>query len=105
MKNFIKFSFAAIFALILLAACSSEESNPLDPDNGGGDPDPVINTPKYMRIESIRVTNFSTTKPNGDKWDYHIFSNSPTRGPWVRKSDFNTSDTAAISSSSIHCFP
>jgi len=81
MKNLIKPLFTIIFATILLIGCSIED-NPLqatDPGNGGGDP--VINTPIYMRVESITVTRFPGLKPNGDKWDYHVFPNSPTRRP------------------------
>ena len=78
MKNLLKLSFAIIFAAILFAGCSSED-NPLDPGNGGGDP--VIKTPRYMRVESITVTRFPELKSNGDKWDFHVFTNSPTRRP------------------------
>ncbi len=81
MKKVIKFFFIMISAAILFTACSNED-NPVVPDPGnGGDPGPTINTPIAMRITSIAVTNFPTTKPNGDKWDYHVFSNSPTRRP------------------------
>lgn len=81
MKNLIKLSFIMILATVLFTACSTEE-NPIaavDPGNGGGDP--VINTPKYLKLTSIILTSFPLTKPNGDKWDYHVFSNSPTRRP------------------------
>ena len=78
MKNLFKLSFAIIFAAVLFTACSSED-NPIAPGNGGGDP--VIKTPRYMRVESITVTRFPLLKSNGDKWDYHVFTNSPTRRP------------------------
>ncbi|MDH3267428.1 MAG: hypothetical protein OEM46_01100 [Ignavibacteria bacterium] len=95
MKHFLKLSFALLFAVILFAACSTED-NPIapgDPGNGG-DPDPIINTPVAMKIESISVTNFPTTKSNGDKWDYHVFPNSPTRRPdiYVELRPFGSSD-------------
>jgi hypothetical protein len=76
MKNLLKLSIAMIFASIIFVGCSSED-NPLVPN----DPDPVINTPKYMRVESITVTRFPELKSNGDKWDFHVFTNSPTRRP------------------------
>jgi len=82
MRKTLKIVFAMIFAAILFTACS-EEDNPVISDSGnGGDPDPiVINTPVAIQLESISVTNFPTTKTNGDKWDYHVFPNSPTRRP------------------------
>jgi hypothetical protein len=76
MKNLFKLSFVMIFASIIFVGCSTED-NPLVPN----DPDPVINTPKYLRVESITVTRFPELKSNGDKWDYHLFTNSPTRRP------------------------
>jgi len=81
MKNLIKLIFTFILAAILFTACSTADNPiaPADPGNGGGEP--VINTPKYMRVSSITVTRFPTTKPNGDKWDYNVFPNSPTRRP------------------------
>jgi hypothetical protein len=81
MKNLIKHSFVMILAAVLFTACSTEENpvDPIDPGNGGGDP--TINTPKYLKISSIILTSFPLTKPNGAKWDYHVFSNSPTRRP------------------------
>lgn len=82
MKNFLRLSFAMLFALILFAGCSNED-NPLDPNNpgNGGGNQTIIKTPKYMKITSIAVTRFPGTKSNGDKWDYHVFPNSPTRRP------------------------
>lgn len=84
MKNLSKLFFAMVLAAILFTACSSE-SNPLDPTNpgnGGGDPDPiVINTPRYMHIESIKVTGFPKNKSNGDTWDWNPLS------PTERKPD------------------
>lgn len=82
MKNLIKHSFIMILAAVLFAACSTEDNPlvPADPNNGGGDP-VVINTPKYLKLSKIILTSFPLNKPNGDKWDYHVFSNSPTRRP------------------------
>lgn len=82
MKNLIKLPVAILIAATLFTACSNED-NPLDPNdpgNGGGDPI-VINTPKYLELTKIILTNFPLNKPNDDKWDYHVFSNSPTRRP------------------------
>ena len=83
MKNFLKLSFALLFAVILFAGCSSEDNpiSPTDPGNGGENGGPTIKIPKYMKITSIEVTRFPGTKSNGDKWDYHVFPNSPTRRP------------------------
>ena len=82
MKNLIKLTFIMILATVLFAGCSTEDNPlvPADPGNGGGDP-VEINTPKYLKLTSIILTSFPLTKPNGDKWDYHVFSNSPTRRP------------------------
>ncbi len=81
MKSLIKITFAVFFASILFVGCT-KMNNPVSPDNtGSGGKDPVINTPRYMRVESITVTNFPATKPNGDKWDWNVFPNSPTRNP------------------------
>lgn len=81
MKNLFKFVLAISFAAILFTACT-KESNPMDPnDPGTGNGDPVIQTPKSLKITSIVLWRFPATKSNGDKWDYHIFSNSPTRRP------------------------
>ena len=83
MKNLIKLAFTIILAAILFTACSTEDNPiaPVDSGNGGGDPGITMNTPVAMRLSSIAVTNFPLTKPNGDKWDYSIFPNSPTRRP------------------------
>lgn len=73
MRKTLKIVFAMVFAAILFTACS-EEDNPVipDPGNGSGDPDPiVINTPKRMIIEQIRVVGFPEKKSNGDPWDYN----------------------------------
>jgi len=73
MKNLTKLVFAMIFAAILFTACSPEDNplGPTDPGNGGGDPDPiVIKTPRYMRIESIKVSGFPKNKSNGNTWDW-----------------------------------
>ncbi len=81
MKKAIKLFLTIFSAAILFTACSTED-NPVIPDPGNGDPDPiVIKTPVAMRISTISVTFFPLTKPNGDKWDYHVFPNSPTRRP------------------------
>jgi len=81
MKNLTKLTFTILLAAILFTACSNED-NPVTPtDPGNGEGDPIINTPRYMKIQSITVTRFPGTKPNGDKWDFHIFPNSPTRRP------------------------
>ena len=79
MKNLIKLAFTTILAAILFTACSNED-NPLGPtdsgnNNGGGEP-PVINTPRYMHIESISVRHFPKNKPNGDTWDWDPFSST-----------------------------
>jgi hypothetical protein len=72
MRKTLKIIFALIFTAILFIACS-EEDNPVVPDPGnGGDPDPiVINTPKKMIIEQIRVVGFPENKSNGNPWDYN----------------------------------
>ena len=73
MRKTLKIVIALVFAAILFTACS-EEDNPVipDPGNGGGDPDPiVINTPKKMIIEQIRVVGFAENKSNGNPWDYN----------------------------------
>jgi hypothetical protein len=76
MKNLLKLSFAAIFASILFIGCSAED-NPLAPtDPGNVNPPVVINTPRYMHIESISVTGFPENKPNGDTWDWDPFSSN-----------------------------
>ena len=74
MKNLIRLTFTMILAVIFFTACSTEDNPiaPTDPDNGGGDPDPiVINTPKKMIIEQIGVVGFPEKKSNGDPWDYN----------------------------------
>jgi hypothetical protein len=71
MRKTLKIVFALIFAAILFTACS-EEDNPVIPDTGNGDPDPiVINTPKKMIINEIRIAGFPEKKANGDPWDYN----------------------------------
>jgi hypothetical protein len=71
MRKTLKIVFAMVFAAILFTACS-EEDNPVIPDPGNGDPDPiVINTPKKMIINQIRVAGFPEKKSNGDPWDYN----------------------------------
>ena len=81
MKNLLKLSFALLIAAILFAGCSNED-NPLDPtDSGNGGNQVTIKTPKYMELTKIILTRFPVNKSNGDKWDYHVFPNSPTRRP------------------------
>jgi hypothetical protein len=81
MKKVIKFFLVMISAAVLFTACSNED-NPLDPnDPGTGNGDPEIQIPKSLKIDSIVLWQFPTTKPNGDKWDYSVFPNSPTRRP------------------------
>jgi len=79
MKNLTKLVFLMIFAAILFTACSNE-GNPIAPDPGtGGNPNPdpiVINTPRYMHIESISVRHFPKNKPNGDTWDWNPISST-----------------------------
>jgi len=71
MRKTLKIVFAMIIAAILFTACS-EEDNPVTPDPGNGDPDPiVINTPKKMIINEIRIAGFPEKKANGDPWDYN----------------------------------
>ena len=69
MENLLKLSFALIFVSMSFIGCSND--NPIaSGDPGNGDPDPVvIKTPRYMRIESIKVTGFPETKSNGSDWD------------------------------------
>ena len=84
MRRTLKILITMAFAGILFTACT-KESNPLDPnDPGTGNGDPtIIQTPKSLKITSIVLWNFPTTKPGGEKWDFHVFSNSPTRRPDV----------------------
>jgi hypothetical protein len=71
MKSVLIIVFAMAFTAILFTGCS-KNSNPVGTDtgNGGGDPDPIINTPVKMHITQIRVSRFPEKKPNGDFWDY-----------------------------------
>lgn len=81
MKYLLKLSFTMIFASLLFTSCVTTE-NPLEPeDPDDDDNEVVINTPSAMKLDAIIVTRFPATKSNGDKWDYHIFSSSPTRRP------------------------
>lgn len=79
MKKLTKLVFSTIFTAILFTACSSED-NPIAPNTGNGgtpDPDPiVIQTPRYMRVESISVRQFPKNKPNGDTWDWNPLSSN-----------------------------
>lgn len=83
MKYLLKLSFAMIFASFLFSSCVTTESpmGPEEPEGGDDDNEVVINTPTALKISAIIVTRFPATKSNGDKWDYHVFSSSPTRRP------------------------
>ena len=79
MRKTLKVVFAMVFVAILLTACSTEDNpiSPGGPGNGSGEPDPiVINTPRYMHIESITVTGFPKNKSNGDTWDWNPLSSN-----------------------------
>lgn len=66
--------------MILSIGCSV--NNPVEPDEpGNGNTDPVINNPVYLKLTNIKLSRFPLQKSNGDKWDYHVFANSPTRRP------------------------
>ncbi len=81
MKARIKSYLLMIFTIILFIGCS-ENNNPVDPnDTGSGDGEIEIKTPKTMSLTKIILTRFPSVKSNGEKWDYHVFSNSPTRRP------------------------
>jgi hypothetical protein len=68
MKNLIKLSYTLIFVSMSFICCSND--NPIAPGESENDPDPiVIKSPRYMRIESIKVTGFPETKSNGSDWD------------------------------------
>jgi hypothetical protein len=78
MRKALKIVIAIVLVAFLFTACNTED-NPIapDPGNGGADPDPiVIKTPRYMRIESIKVTGFPKNKSNGDTWDWNPFSST-----------------------------
>jgi hypothetical protein len=81
MTNLFKLSFVMIFVILLLTACSKED-NPMAPSEPGNGEDPIeIQTPTHLKITQISLTRFPTNKSNGDKWDYSVFPNSPTRRP------------------------
>ena len=81
MKNLLKLSFLTILAVAMFSACTNMNS-PLEETDTPEDDDPVeIQTPTHMKITKIILTRFPANKTNGDKWDYHVFSNSPTRRP------------------------
>jgi hypothetical protein len=72
----------SLCVLILLFIGCSENSNPLEPNEpGGGNTDPDIKNPVYLKLTNIKLSRFPAQKSNGDKWDYHVFPNSPTRRP------------------------
>lgn len=89
MKKVLKFLMILGFAAISFNACNKAD-NPVEPNNG----EPTVTNPPHMlKITSIEITAFPTAKPNGEKWDYHIFSNSPTRRPdiYVELKSFGSS--------------
>ena len=97
MRKTLKVVFAMFFAAILFAACS-EEDNPVNPDNGK-DPDPiVINTPKKMIIEEIRVARFPEKKSNGDFWDYSPILPLSSRPDVVVELSINSGNTEVFRS-------
>ena len=70
-----------VFTVALFIGCSNK-SNPLDPNEpGNGDAETEIRTPKYLKLTNIILSRFPSVKSNGDKWDYNVFPNSPTRRP------------------------
>lgn len=98
MKTAIKLFFAIISAAILFTACSTED-NPVIPDPGNGDPDPiVINTPKKMIINQIRVAGFPENKSNGDPWDFSPILPLSRRPDLVVELSINSSDTRVFRS-------
>lgn len=79
MKTRINSYLIMFFTIILLIGCS-ENNNPVDPEDPGNS-QIEIKTPKTMSLTKIILTRFPAVKSNGDKWDYHVFPNSPTRRP------------------------
>lgn len=72
-----------LFGVILIpilalcfAGCSSGDS-PTGP--GDPDPEPTIQTPVGMIIQSITITSFASKKLNGDYWDWDPISSDPRR--------------------------
>ena len=81
MKNHLNIFLSVFLSLILFIGCS-ENNNPLDPSEpGNGDIDPEIKKPVYLKLTNIKLSRFPAQKSNGDKWDYSVFPNSPTRRP------------------------
>jgi hypothetical protein len=81
MKTHINILILVFFTILLFIGCS-KNSNPLDPnDPGNGNTEPEIKKPVYLKLTNIELSRFPSQKSNGDKWDYHVFPNSPTRRP------------------------
>jgi hypothetical protein len=97
MKKVIKFFLVMISAAILFTACNTED-NPVIPDPGNGDPEPVINTPKQMRIEQVRISGFPEKKSNGDPWDYNPILPLSSRPDVVVELSINSSNTQVFRS-------
>ena len=94
MKKSIKFILVMFSAVILFSACSQED-NPVVPDPGNGDPDPiVINTPTHLKITKIAISTFPPFKPNGDSWDYNILPGADATRPdiYVKLHQFASND-------------
>ena len=98
MRKTFKIVLAMIFAAILFTACS-EEDNPVIPDTGNGDPDPiVINTPKRMIINQIRVAGFPENKSNGNPWDWNPILPLTNRPDVFVELSINSSNTEVFKS-------
>lgn len=81
MKMIAKLFPMMFLAAVLFTGCITK-SNSLGPDDPEVDDDPIeIKTPTHMKLTKIVLTRFPANKSNGDKWDYHVFSSSPTRRP------------------------
>ena len=94
MKKVIKFFLVIFSAAILFTSCS-EEDNPVIPDPGNGDPDPiVINTPTHLKIIKIAISTFPPLKPNGDQWDFNIIPGANSTRPdiYVKLHQFASND-------------
>ena len=94
MKKGLKFLLVLVSAAILFSACSQED-NPVVPDPGNGDPDPiVINTPTHLKIIKIAISTFPPIKPNGDKWDFNILPGADATRPdiYVKLHQFASND-------------
>lgn len=81
MKSYVNLLILILFSVLSIIGCT-EGNNPLESNEpGGGSSDPEIKQPVYLSLTNIKLIRFASKKPNGDKWDYHIFSDSPTRRP------------------------